>query len=86
MTDHRCLSEEDHRRIIREELKSLLESLRDHSRGIAYETQEIEERALGAVKELFEGEIQRFPHDWKCPKRSSYWKPCVCGVGDEEGE
>lgn len=76
--------EEIIRRIVREELKSLLESMgKTAYNADGYETGELKSAGLAAVREVVESEAWGMPHDWGCERRKSGYKQCTCGVGDE---
>lgn len=77
----------DIRRIIREELKSLLESVAETAdRADGYETGELTSAGLGAIKDVAERVSGELPHAWDCTiKTPMTWpKKCSCGVGDGE--
>lgn len=81
------IDEETVRRIVREELTSLLKSLdKTASDSIGYETGELEGAALRAISDVMKSEVGSMPHDWKCEMRTDRWfEACTCGV-DKEGE
>lgn len=81
----------DIRRIVREELKSLLESMdKTADRADGYETGELESAGLRAIRRVVEDEAYYMPHAWTCPKRQGAWDnngdptKCNCGVGEDD--
>lgn len=70
------------RRIVREELKSLLGSMaKTAEKKNGYDTGQLEGAALYAIKNVVEEEEERLPHAWDCPKRKRSWENnCSCGV------
>lgn len=83
--------EERLRRIVREELKSLLESMdKTANRADGYETGELESAGLRAIRRVVEDEAYYMPHAWTCPKRQGAWDnngdptKCNCGVGEDD--
>lgn len=80
--------EEIIRRIVREELKKLLESTAETARNSdGYETGELESAALGAINKVVESEAYLLPHAWDCTRRiGDYFErqKCSCGVGMED--
>lgn len=79
------------RRIVREELKSLLESMgKTADRADGYETGELESAGLRAISRVVEDEDYYMPHAWTCPKRQGTWDRegyathCNCGVGEDD--
>ena len=84
-----CLSEEDVRRIVREEMRSLLVSLVKTSDrlNVPYETEEIENRILRSIGKVADQEASHLPHKWDCGSRDPDWMKinpfeCTCGVGE----
>ncbi|WPJ30816.1 hypothetical protein [Streptomyces phage Psst4] len=79
------------RRIVREELKSLLESMgKTAYNSDGYETGELESAGLRAIRTVVEAEGSHLPHAWTCPKRQGTWDRegyathCNCGVGEDD--
>uniref|UniRef100_A0AAU7GXR9 Helix-turn-helix DNA binding domain protein n=1 Tax=Streptomyces phage Scarif TaxID=3158858 RepID=A0AAU7GXR9_9CAUD len=84
-------TEEKLRRIVREELKSLLESMGKTAYSAdGYDTGELESAGLRAIRTVVETEGSLLPHAWTCPKRKGYWdeygnrSKCNCGVGEDD--
>lgn len=77
---------EDVRRIVREELKSLLESLGTTANGldVPYETRELESSALMAIEKVLKEEASNLPHDWECATRAHWDNACDCGIDGKE--
>lgn len=83
------LTEEDIRRIVREELKSLLESLGATAHKLDdYDARELESSALMTIEKVVMREVDNFPHDWKCNTRIGNWinRTCNCDVGKEKND
>lgn len=78
------MSDEAIRKIIREELKSLLEDMQRVSRKRdTYDTRQIESEALQAFNGLIGEVIEDLPHAWDCANRTergSVWGECSCGL------
>lgn len=77
-------NEEMIRKIVREELKSLLDSMKETAGSLdGYETQQIEREALRAFKNLAGMEAGMLPHAWDCEGRGRYGlseEECSCGI------
>ncbi len=76
--------EDEIRRIVREELKSLLMSMKD----TAYNADEFEtggkSAGFSAIRDVVEQEAALLPHDWSCEKRKYRNGKCTCGVGETD--
>lgn len=71
------------RKMLREELKSLLEAVAlaaDYYYG-AY-SNDLDD-SFRAIELVAENAADRILHDRKCAKQTGSWKSCTCGVGDE---
>lgn len=78
---HECLSVDLVRRIIRQEMESLLETLaRGAGDSDGSETGELESAGLQAIKSVMERELHHLPHDWNCEKRHGSWNKCTCDI------
>jgi hypothetical protein len=78
-------SEEDLRRMFREELKLVFESMaKTASNADGYETGELESAGLKAIANVAERMEEKLPHSWDCAKRErfGYSNKCTCSVGD----
>jgi hypothetical protein len=92
----RDFPEEMMRKVVREELRSLLYSLtataRDNSDGLAaYEVGELERAGHRAIQRVMEIETALLPHAWNCNFRDPAGYDsrgnkleCSCGVGDDK--
>lgn len=83
----RDFPEEMMRKVVREELKALLESMAKTASGQAwnYASSDLEGYGLRAIENVAEREAALMPHAWNCEKRNpQVWgAKCSCGVGDE---
>jgi hypothetical protein len=78
-----CLSEDDVRRIVREETARTLRLLEDTARGLRdWETGELEEAGLQAVESAAETALKILSHSPDCDKRHRWYRECTCGVGE----
>lgn len=72
--------EEDIRRIVREELKILLANItKAAQKGQGYDTGELEDSALNAIKSTMGRAVQDFDHEPECYSRDK-WSNCDCGL------
>lgn len=92
----RDIPEQAMRRIVREELRSLLQSMSKTAHGLhaglaGYETGELERAGHRAIEKVMDLEEAMLPHAWNCNLRDPNGYDdqgnelkCSCGVGDEE--
>jgi hypothetical protein len=81
--------EEIIRRIVREEMRSLLESMAETADGLAnglssYDVGDLEKAGHRAIKTVMELEESMLPHAWNCisrdPRAFEGENECTCGV------
>lgn len=86
----RDLPEEVMRRIVRQEMRLLLDSMQKTSHGLAhgpnrYDMDEIQRVAYQAIEEVVALEEAMMPHAWNCETRNPHVSghKCSCGVGED---
>jgi len=76
-----CLTEEQVRAIVREEMKAMLTSLElEANRADGYETGELESSALQAIRKVADAAHEVVDHKLDCASRSDRYRRCDCGV------
>lgn len=72
------------RRIVREELKLMLESIAENADRLdTYGTGELLAAGLDAVKQAVKGAIDDLHHTADCTIRYSRYRDCSCGVEED---